>query len=79
MARIDTTCLLGKATSLLTVYLVVLPSQALRDTDSPPFLLAQQPQCATLIRIEECLWNHLEERLGKDNVTIFVLIVGVAI
>ena len=78
-AQIDTICLQERATSLLTVYFVVLPSQALRDTDSSPFLLAQQPQCATLVRVKECLWDHLEERFGKDDVTILILIVGVAI
>ena len=61
------------------MYLIVLPSQALRDTNPPPLLFAQQPQRAALVGIEEGLRDHLEERFWKNNVAVLVLIVRVTI
>ena len=58
---------------------IVLPSQALCDTNTSPLLLSEQSQCASVIRVEEILRNHLEEWLREDDVTILVFVVRVAL
>jgi hypothetical protein len=62
-----------------TVDFVVLPPQALSDPNPPPFCFRQQTEDARVIGIEIGLGDQFEERFRKDDVSIFVLVVGITI
>ncbi len=64
---------------LLTVYLIVFPSQALRYPYAPPFLFGQQAQRASIFWAEILFRNHLEKWLGQNDMSIFVHIVRISI
>ena len=53
---------------MLTMDLVMLPAQTLSDAYTPPLLLREQAKSAAVIGIEEILGDHLEKRLGEDDV-----------
>ena len=57
------------------MYLIVFPTQTLCDANASPLFLREQPQGAAVIRVEEVLRNHLEERFGENNVTVLILLV----
>ncbi len=57
-------CALSVRGALLTVDLIVFPAKTLRDANTSPLLLREQSQGAGVIRVEEVLRDHLEERFG---------------
>lgn len=65
--------------AVLTMDLVMLPAQTLSDAYTPPLLLREQAKSAAVIGIEEILGDHLEKRLGEDDVTIFVFFIRIAL
>ncbi len=60
--------------------LVVLPTQALRNPNIPPFFLRQQPKSRLIcIPIVLRYYLHLEELLWQNDMTILVYIVAVLV
>jgi len=55
--------------------LVMNPSQALLDTDSPPFLIRKKAKSTGFIVIEVILRNEFEERFWEDHMSVLVLVV----
>ena len=55
--------------------LVMDPTQALLDADSPPFVICEQAKSARIIVAEVGLRNELEERLWEYHMSILVLFV----
>lgn len=51
------------------------PSQALLDTDSPPFVICKETKSTRVIIIEVALRNELEEGFWEDHMSILVLVV----
>jgi len=51
------------------------PSQALLDTDSPPFVIRKKTKGSRVIVIEVALRNEFEERLWEDHMSVLVLVV----
>lgn len=58
-----------------TVNLIMLPTQALGDPDTAPFLLRKQAQDTRIIRVEVLLRNELQEWLGQYNMSELVFVV----
>lgn len=59
------------------VDLVVLPAQALSDPDVAPLRLVQQLERAGG-RVEQVLWDLLQHRFGKLDVSVFAEVVAVS-
>jgi len=59
--------------------LVMNPTKALLDTDSPPFVVREEPKGAGVIVTEVTLGNKFEERFWEDHMSILVLVVRVSI
>jgi hypothetical protein len=55
--------------------LVMDPTQALLDADSPPFVICEQAKGARIIVAEVALRDELEERFWEDHMSILVLFV----
>jgi len=55
--------------------LIMDPSQALLDTDSPPFVIRKKTKGSRVIVIEVALRNEFEERLWEDHMSVLVLVV----
>lgn len=58
---------------------VVYPSKALCDPNTSPLGLCQQPKCPRVICIEILFGNELEEGLRKNDMTIFIFVVRIAV
>jgi hypothetical protein len=56
---------------------IMFPSQTLCYADAPPLRLGQQAQHPGVVRVEVGFRDEFEERFGKDDVPILVLIVRV--
>lgn len=46
---------------------VVLPAEALCDSNTSPLGFAKNTQHATIIRLKVAFWDQLQERLRQDN------------
>ena len=55
--------------------LVMDPTQALLDTDSPPFVICEEAKGARVIVVKVALRNEFEERLWEDHMSVLVLVV----
>ena len=55
--------------------LVMDPAQALLDTDSPPFVIRKEAECARVIVTEVTLRDEFEERFWEDHMSVLELVV----
>lgn len=53
----------------------MLPPLALRNADLSPFQLRQQSEGAAAFRVVQRLVDKLEERLGEDDVSVFINVI----
>ena len=51
------------------------PSQALLDTDSPPFVVRKETKGTRVIITEVALWNEFEEGFWEYHMSVLVLVV----
>ena len=51
------------------------PSQALLDTNSPPFVIRKKTKSARVIVVEVTLRNEFEERFWKYHMSVLILVV----
>jgi len=58
---------------------IMFPPKALCNSYAPPFSFSQQSKCSRLVRIEVFLRDHLEKLLRKYDMSIFKMIVSIAI
>jgi len=55
--------------------LVMDPTQALLDADSPPFMVCEEAKGASIIVVEVAFRDELEERLRENHMSVLVLFV----
>lgn len=58
---------------------IVLPTQALCNSDPSPFVLGKQTKHAVILGAEVFFGNHLEQLLREDDMPILVFVVGVSV
>lgn len=64
-----------KSNKTLTMHLIVLPAQALCNSDTTPLFLLEQSESTALVRVKELLRYHLEKRLRKDDMPVLVVFI----